>query len=108
VGEHFQARLAALGDHALVGESRGVGLIGGCEMVADKKTGRAFAEPGKVGAYCMNRCHEHGLIVRNIGDTIALCPPLIISESEISELYDRLERAIDDTLAWVDREALRG
>ncbi|MBW2716391.1 MAG: aspartate aminotransferase family protein [Deltaproteobacteria bacterium] len=108
VGEHFQARLAALGDHALVGESRGVGLIGGCEMVADKKTGRAFAEPGKVGAYCMNRCHEHGLIVRNIGDTVALCPPLIITESEISELFDRLERAIDDTLAWVDREALRG
>jgi 4-aminobutyrate--pyruvate transaminase len=108
VGEHFQARLAALGDHALVGESRGVGLIGGCEMVADKNTGRAFAEPGKVGAYCMNRCHEHGLIVRNVGDTVALCPPLVITESEISELFDRLERAIDDTLAWVDREALRG
>ncbi len=108
VAEHFQARLAALSDHALVGEARGVGLIGGCEMVADQSTGRAFATPGKVGAYCLERCQEHQLIVRNIGDTIALCPPLVITESEISELFDRLERALDDTLAWVEREALRG
>ena len=108
VAEHFQARLAALSDHALVGEARGVGLIGGCEMVADQSTGRAFAVPGKVGAYCMDRCQEHGLVVRNIGDTIALCPPLVITESEIGELFDRLERALDDTLAWVEREALRG
>ena len=108
VAEHFQARLAALSDHALVGEARGVGLIGGCEMVADQSTGRAFAVPGKVGAYCMDRCQEHGLVVRNIGDTIALCPPLVITESEIGELFDRLERALDDTLAWVERESLRG
>ena len=108
VAEHFQARLAALSDHALVGEARGVGLIGGCEMVADPSTGRAFAVPGKVGAYCMGRCQEHGLVVRNIGDTIALCPPLVITESEIGELFDRLERALDDTLAWVERESLRG
>jgi len=107
VAGHFQARLAALSDHALVGEARGVGLIGGCEMVADPSTGRAFATPGKVGAHCLDRCHEHGLVVRNIGDTIALCPPLVITESEISELFDRLERALDDTLAWVEREGLR-
>jgi len=108
VAEYFQARLAALYDHALVGEARGVGLIGGCEMVADQGTRRAFAPPGKVGAYCMDRCHEHGLIVRNIGDTIAICPPLVITEPEIGELFDRLERALDDTLAWVERESLRG
>ncbi len=107
VAEHFQARLAALSDHALVGEARGVGLIGGCELVANRGTRRAFATPGKVGTYGMERCHQHGLIVRNIGDTIALCPPLVITESEISELFDRLERALDDTLVWVEREGLR-
>jgi 4-aminobutyrate--pyruvate transaminase len=108
VAEHFQARLAALADHALVGEARGVGLIAGCELVADRSTRRAFAPPGKVGGYCLDRCHEHGLVVRNIGDTIALCPPLVITESEIGELFDRLERALDDTLIWVEREGLRG
>jgi 4-aminobutyrate--pyruvate transaminase len=107
VAEHFQARLAALSGHALVGEARGVGLIGGCEMVADQGSGRAFATPGKVGGYCMDRCQEHGLVVRNIGDTIAICPPLVITESEIGELFDRLERALDDTLTWVEREGLR-
>jgi 4-aminobutyrate--pyruvate transaminase len=77
-------------------------------MVADQGTRRAFAPPGKVGAYCMDRCQEHGLVVRNIGDTIAICPPLVITESEIGELFDRLEGALDDTLAWVERESLRG
>ena len=95
-------------DHPIVGEARGVGLIGGCEVVADKRTRAAFATPGKVGGYCMDRCQEHGLIVRNIGDTIAVCPPLVIEESEIGELFDRLERALDDTEAWVKREGLRG
>jgi 4-aminobutyrate--pyruvate transaminase len=108
VSEHFQARLKALSDHALVGEARGVGLIGGCEVVADKNSRTAFATPGVVGGYCLDRCQEHGLVVRNIGDTIAICPPLVIAESEIGELFDRLERALDDTLAWVDREGLRG
>jgi len=89
-------------------EARGVGLIAGCELVADRATRRAFAPTGRVGAYCLDRCHEHGLIVRNIGDTIALCPPLVITESEIDELFDRLERALDDTLLWVEREGLRG
>jgi 4-aminobutyrate--pyruvate transaminase len=108
VAPYFQARLRALGDHALVGEARGVGLIGGCELVADRASRRAFATPGRVGAYAFDRCHQEGLIIRNVGDTIALCPPLVIAEAEIGELFDRLERALDATLLWVEREGLRG
>ncbi|HXV36709.1 MAG TPA: aminotransferase [Myxococcota bacterium] len=108
VAPYFQARLRALGDHALVGEARGVGLIGGCELVADRASRRAFATPGQVGAYAFDRCHQEGLIIRNVGDTIALCPPLVIAEAEIGELFDRLERALDATLHWVEREGLRG
>ncbi len=107
VAEPFQARLRALADHPLVGEARGIGLIGGCELIADRDRRKAFANPGVVGAHCLDRCHDHGLIVRNIGDTIAICPPLVINESEIGELFDRLQRALDETLAWVEREGLR-
>ena len=46
-------------------------------------------------------------ILRAIGDTIAFCPPMIISEAELNELFDRFEKALDDTEAWVDREGLR-
>ena len=48
-----------------------------------------------------------GAILRAIGDTIAFCPPMIISEAELNELFDRFEKALDDTEAWVDREGLR-
>jgi 4-aminobutyrate--pyruvate transaminase len=48
-----------------------------------------------------------GLIVRAVaGDVLTLCPPLIISEAEIDELFDRLTRALDYTLDWVVRERI--
>ncbi|HPR07477.1 MAG TPA: hypothetical protein PLI17_12670 [Denitromonas sp.] len=48
------------------------------------------------------------MILRAIGDTIALCPPMIITEAEIVELFDRFERALDDAEAWVSKQGLRG
>ncbi len=85
----FQARLRALGDHPLVGEARGVGMIGATELVADKSTKAPFESKRGVAAYCAGRAEEHGLIVRNIGETIAVCPPLIITENQIHELFDK-------------------
>ena len=46
----FQARLQTLGDHPLVGEARGIGLVGGVELVADKATKRSFDPKAGVGA----------------------------------------------------------
>jgi 4-aminobutyrate--pyruvate transaminase len=100
VAPRFQARLRRLGDHPLVGEARGIGLIGAVELVADKAGKTAFDAARGVGAYCNGRAEEHGLITRALGDTIALCPPMIISEAEIDQVFDRLEKALDDTLHW--------
>jgi 4-aminobutyrate--pyruvate transaminase len=98
----FLQRLRALADHPLVGEANGVGLIGAIEMVADKKTKKNF-EPSKlVGAMCGRFCEQEGIIVRPLlGDRIALCPPLVISEAEVGELFDRFERGLNKTLEWV-------
>ncbi|HKQ44582.1 MAG TPA: aminotransferase [Rhizomicrobium sp.] len=103
----FLTRLKALADHPLVGEANGVGLIGAIEMVADKMAKRNF-EPSKgVGAKCGQFCQEEGVIVRPlINDRIALCPPLVISEAEINELFDRFERGLNKTLDWARREGL--
>jgi 4-aminobutyrate--pyruvate transaminase len=101
VGERFQARLRAFADHPLVGEARGVGLIGALELVADKITRAPFVPAGEVGLHCSDRCQDQGLIIRNVGDTIAFCPPLVITESEIDEMFDRFGRALDATEAWV-------
>ncbi len=103
----FLGRLRALAAHPLVGEANGVGLIGAIELVADKKT-KANFDPGKqAGATLANFAQDEGLIVRALlGDRVALCPPLVITEAEIDELFDRLERALAKALDWATREKL--
>ncbi|HWA29902.1 MAG TPA: aminotransferase [Rhizomicrobium sp.] len=107
VSPRFQKRLAKLGEHPLVGETQGVGLIGGVELVADKKTKAPF-EPAKAVAATVARfIEEEGLITRPLmGDRIALCPPLVIGESEIDEMFDRYERGLAKGLDWARREDL--
>ncbi|MFY9899907.1 MAG: aspartate aminotransferase family protein [Xanthobacteraceae bacterium] len=103
----FQARLVALNSHPLVGEARGLGLIGGVELVANKKTRQAFAPGQGVGSRAVRFAEDEGLIVRAVmGDVLTLCPPLIITAAEVDELFDRLTRALDKTLDWVRRERL--
>lgn len=103
----FQKRFHKLNDHPLVGEVRGVGMIGACELVADKATKRPFNPAHLVGANGVKFCQNHGLINRMLGDALALCPPLIIKEDEIHEMFDRMELALDDIEEWVSKEGLR-
>ena len=103
----FEKRMIALRDHPLVGETRYAGLMGGVELVADKDTKRAFPPKAGVAAQAVRFLEGHGVISRAIGDTVALCPPMIITESETDELFDRLEKALADTEAWVAKEGLR-
>ena len=103
----FQARLAALAQHPLVGEARGLGLIGGVELVAEKTGKRSFAAEYGVAARAVRFGEEEGVIVRSVlGDVLTLSPPLVISAAEVDELFDRLARALDKTLDWVTRERL--
>lgn len=104
----FWKRLDTLRDHPLVGEVRGKGLVAGLELVADKATKRAFDVKAAVGAKATMMLQDEGLIVRNLGDTIAVCPPLVITEDEIEDLFDRMTRGLDRTEALVREHALRG
>jgi 4-aminobutyrate--pyruvate transaminase len=106
-GSQFQARLRTLGDHPLVGNARGLGLVGGLELVADKRSKRSFDPTLGVAARCARFAEELGLIARFvINDTVTLSPPLVITPQEIDELFDRLGRALDRTLDWAKREQL--
>lgn len=95
----FQVRLAALLDHPLVGQTRGVGLLGVVELGLSKERKSPFDPKLKLGAFVAERALAHGVILRNLGDTIAICPPLIITESEIDELFEGLGRALNETVA---------
>jgi 4-aminobutyrate--pyruvate transaminase len=101
----FQDGLRKLADHPLVGEVRGQGLIAGVELVRDKPTRAPFDRAMAVGRRCRDHAEQRGLLVRAIGDTITLCPPLVISEAEIDELLARLKQALDDTMAELDISA---
>ena len=101
----FQSRLAALADHPLVGEARGIGLIGAVELVADKAQKTPFDPKRAVGQRASAFCEGQGLILRALADTLALCPPQIITADEINELFDALERALNETHDWLVREA---
>ncbi len=96
IAPRFQSGLRQFAAHPLVGEARGVGLIGAVELVRDKATRTAFDPALGAGALVTALCQEHGLIVRALaGDTVAFCPPLIVNESEIDEIWKRFGRALD-------------
>ena len=103
----FEARMRKLAGNPLVGEARYCGLVGGVELVADRATKRSFDAARGVGPQLTKFLEGRGAILRAIGDTIAICPPMIITEAELSELFDRLELALADTEAWVAKEGLR-
>ncbi|MGL4242470.1 MAG: aspartate aminotransferase family protein [Beijerinckiaceae bacterium] len=103
----FQKRLKSLADHPLVGEARGVGLVGGIELVADKATKRAFTPKQGVAPKTVVFGQHEGVIIRAIGDTLAICPPLIITAAEVDEMFDRIARALDKAEEWVRKEGHR-
>ena len=107
VMDHFQAGLRSFADHPLVGEVRGVGLLGGVELVRNKETREPFDPPGAVGAFAAKRSEAHGLINRAIVDTLAFSPPLIITAEEIDEMFAAFAKALDDTEAMVAEKGLR-
>lgn len=95
--EYFQKKIQTLGDHPLVGEVRGVGFLGGLELVKDKESRSYFDAELDVGFKCREHCFNTGLIMRAVGDSMILCPPLVISEAEIDELVAKARAALDLT-----------
>ena len=106
VGPRLQERLRQLTDHPLIGEVRGLGLVGAIELVKNKDTKESFDPSDGIGAYLCARAQEYGAIARAIVDTVAFSPPLIISAEEIDEMIDCVERALDDTLTMVKERGL--
>ncbi|MFM1990133.1 MAG: hypothetical protein RJA99_3090 [Pseudomonadota bacterium] len=104
----FLERLHALDAHPLVAGARGVGLIGAIELVRDKASRTPFDPTSGVQARLSDAVLEEGLITRALRDTMALCPPLIITETQIDEMFDKLGRALDTTLAFARSKSLVG
>ncbi len=98
IGPYLASRWQALEAHPLVGEARSLGLIGALELV-DPASGERFDASRGVGTLCRDLCFAGGLVMRSVGDTMIISPPLVISRDEIDELIDKARAALDATLA---------
>jgi putrescine aminotransferase len=94
---YLQKRLRELADHPLVGEVRGIGMLGAIELVKNKQTRARYTDQG-AGMICRGHCFNNGLIMRAVGDTMIIAPPLVISKSEIDELVTKARLCLDLTL----------
>ena len=108
VGPYMQKQLRdRFGEHELVGEVRGVGLIAGLELVADKAAHRNFMPAQKIGARMMKLGEHHGVMLRAMmNDVLGFSPPLIITEAEIDQMLDRVGKALDELTVQLRRESL--
>jgi len=97
---------ARFGQHPHIGDLRGRGLFLGLEIVEDRETKRPFAPERTIAARLKSAAFANGLICypasgtrdgRN-GDHILLAPPFIITEDEMGELVDKLDRALEFAL----------
>ncbi|MDC9719231.1 MAG: aspartate aminotransferase family protein [Gammaproteobacteria bacterium] len=100
-GPYLQQRLAELLDHPLVGQVRGIGLMAAIELVQDKETHTNYPKEAGVGGICRDYALANGLVMRAVGDSMIMCPPLIISKAEIDELVEKTKKSLDQTLAQV-------
>lgn len=92
VSPKFLSRLNSFNDHPLVVETRGIGLIGAIELGHEELS----KTPGALGARANAEFQANGLISRNMIDALAFCPPLIISEKQIDEMFDIAEASLEN------------
>ena len=80
--------------HANIGELRGIGYMWALEAVKNAETKEPF--PGKlsVSERIANTCTDLGLICRPLGQSIVLCPPFILTDAQMDEMFEKLDAAL--------------
>jgi putrescine aminotransferase len=90
---YFAAGWAELGArHGIVGEARSLGLMGALELVRGGH--ERFDSSLRVGEQTRDLCIEHGLVMRAVGDTLIVAPPLVCTPAEIDELLEKADRVL--------------
>ena len=95
VGARFQRGLQALSDHPIVGEARGLGLMGALELVADKRSKQPFPGSVRVGERVAKAARDGGFIIRPLGSSVVLAPPFISTAEQIDALLEQLKIILD-------------
>ena len=93
-GARLAARLEELRARACVGDIRQRGLIAGIELVRDRATREPFDPRDRVGHLVCSAMRKHGIILRPLGDTVVVMPPLSVSEAEVDAIMDALSACL--------------
>jgi putrescine aminotransferase len=94
---YFHASLKKLADHPIVGEVRSIGLVGAIEIVKDKTTRERFHKDLGAGGRCRDFCVDNGLVMRAVGNTMIMSPPLVVENKHIDELVEKAWKCLDLT-----------
>ena len=94
---YMQKRWAELGEHPIVGHTRGLGMFGSLELVRNKETRERLGPDQVSGGICRDLAIENGLVMRAVGDSMIISPPLICTDTEIDTLIERATLALDLT-----------
>ncbi|MET0364209.1 MAG: aspartate aminotransferase family protein [Sphingobium sp.] len=107
-GKRFTEGLAAIADHPLVGDTRGRGMLGAIELVADKGTKARFAPSLNLADRLFRGGYDNGVIFRAFADNIiGLAPALCCSDDEMEMIFERIRTTLDNLLEEPDvRQAL--
>lgn len=95
IGPYMQTKWQALGEHPLVGEARGVGMLGALELVAGKEPIKLFEKGGDVGNLARDFAIENGLVMRAVGSKLIVAPPLVMKKTDVDELVSRARATLD-------------
>ena len=101
-GPYFAKVLAeTIGKHAIVGETRSIGLMGAVELARGNGSRERFEPAAAAGGIVRDHAVANGLTVRCVGDTMIFSPPLIWGREHVDMACERLGRALDAAAARV-------
>ncbi|WP_430449325.1 aminotransferase [Rhodophyticola sp.] len=95
----MQAGLSEIAGHPNIGELRGIGYMWALEAVRDRATKTPFEGQLSVSERIANTCTNHGLICRPLGQSVVLCPPFILTDAQMDEMFGKLDAALKQVFA---------
>lgn len=97
IAPYFTEQWASLAEHPIIGEARNAGLMGAIEIVKDKGTNERFSKDEGAGARCRDFCFDNGLVMRAVGNSMIVSPPLVMERKHVDELVDKARLCLDLT-----------
>ena len=91
----FRQGLGDLAELDHVGDVRAIGLMAAIDLLEDQKIGRAYPEGRRMGHKVCMEARRHGLVIRPLGDSIVLMPPLAVNDEDIQLLFMALRKSIE-------------